>query len=863
MANSKRLAIFIIFKKNILGEKLAHFILGFRIPILLFLAVVTAFFGYYATKVELDYEMPKLLPQNHPDYIAYEDFKKMFGNDGFNILIGTKDKEFYTPEKFNKWKELGEELSKISGIDSSFSEANFYTIQKPDSTKPFALIPISPDFVQTKSQLDSIKTRIRKLPFYSGTVFNDSNDFHAMMLLVNPEFFNSKERGEFVKRIKEIGDNYEEFFEGELYYTGLPFIRAMNMIKIRSELSKFMALSLLATIVVLFFFFRSFRVVGISVLIVMIGVIWTMGIVGLYGYKLTVIMGLLPPLIIVIGIPNCVYLINKYQQLYLDSEDKEYALRNVITKIGHITFLTNVTTAFGFGTFVFTNSLLLFEFGSVAFFSILLLFLLTTVLIPILFSFSKPPKEKHTRHLEKNWVAKLLTILRHTVRHKKKRVFWITGFLIVACLYGITFLTPSGKMVDDLPNGDKVKTDLVFFQDNLSGTMPFEVILDVKNKRNRFRKNVLEKVDSVQKYLESYDVITRTTSLVDALKFVNQSVIYDGDPIDYQIPETRYLRKISRKLEEDSITTVGISLNMFIDSSGTMTRITSQIEDMGVDKLDSLIEEVKPNIDKILNPDKSQIKYYLDKIKKCTSEEQLGYMDSLFYEFPYIEFSYLAYLKDANPELQEKYDENGLDFKEILSSDMDGLYSAIDYTYIGNRVTGFIVPFAKGTKYLIINLLISLLFAIIGIAILMAFLFRSFWIVLISIVTNIIPLLFTAGLMGYFGVDLKPSTILVFSISLGIAVDDAIHFLAKFKQELKLNNNDIGTAVYNALRETGVSMFYTSIILFFGFSIFIASSYGGTQALGILVSITLLVAMLCNLVLLPSLLLRFKKRIER
>ncbi len=846
-----------------MGEKLAHFILNFRIIILLVLALITAFFGYYATTVELDYEMPKLLPQDHPDYIAYEEFKELFGSDGFNILIGVQDDEFYSVEKFNKWKELGAEFSKVQGIDSSFSEANFYTIEKPDSTADFAVVAISPNTVKEQKELELIKNKIRSLPFYKGTVFNDKENFHAMMLMVNPDFFNSKERGKFVEEIRAIGSKYEKDFKGEFYYTGLPFIRATNMLKIRSELSKFMALSLLATVLVLFFFFRSVRVVAISVLIVLIGVAWTMGIVGLYGYKLTVIMGLLPPLIIVIGIPNCVYLINKYQQLYLDSNDQEYALKNVIKKIGHITFLTNVTTAFGFGTFVFTNSLLLFEFGSVAFFSIILLFLLTTVLIPILFSFLNPPKKRHMKHLEKNWIGKLLTILRHTVRHKKKLVFRIAFIVVAICLYGISFLKPSGKMVDDLPNGDKVKTDLVMFQDHLAGTMPFEIVLDVKNKRSRFRRNTLEKVDSVQRYLESYPVVSRTTSLVDALKFVNQSVIYNGAPSDYQIPETKYLRKIARKLEEDTITSVGISLNMFMDSTGTKTRITSQIYDMGVDKLDSLIEKVKPDVDGILNPDKQEISRIVTKIQSVNKEEKPAYLDSLISDFPYIEFAYLAYLKDIDAEEYEEYDLNGMDYNKVVTQDMEGLLAAIDLTYIGNQVTGFTVPFAKGTKYLIINLLISLMFAIIGIALLMAFLFRSFWIVLISIISNIIPLLFTAGLMGYFGVDLKPSTILVFSISLGIAVDDAIHFLAKFKQELKLNNNDISIAVYNALRETGVSMFYTSIILFFGFSIFIASSYGGTQALGILVSITLLVAMLCNLVLLPSLLLRFKNRIER
>ncbi|MEN8928187.1 MAG: MMPL family transporter [Flavobacteriales bacterium] len=846
-----------------MGEKIANFILSFRIPILIVLALITSFFGYHATSVELDYEMPQLLPQNHEDNLAYLEFKKLFGNDGFNILVGTKDKDFYTVDKFNKWKELGEELSKVQGIDSSFSEANFYTIVKKDSLRPFDILPISPHPVKDKLQLDSIKRTIRNLPFYEGTVYNDSNDFHAMLLMVNPEFFNSNERGKFVTEISEVGKKYEEFFEGELFYTGLPFIRANNMLKISSELSKFMVLSLLTTVLVLFFFFRSIRVVGISILIVLIGVVWTIGIVGVLGFKLTIIMGLLPPLIIVIGIPNCVYLVNKYQQLYLESNDKQYALKNVITKIGHITFLTNVTTAFGFGTFIFTNSRLLFEFGAVAFFSIILLFLLTTLLIPILFSFFQAPKQRHMKHLEKNWIGKLLSLLRHTVRHKKRYIFAIASSVILICMFGMTLLKPSGKMVDDLPNGDKVKTDLIVFQNNLAGTMPFEIVLDVKHRKNRFRKSLLVKIDSVQSYLQTYSEISRTTSLVDALKFVNQSVIYDGARSDYRIPETKYLRQIAKRIDKDTIKTVGISTEMFMDASGTKTRITSQVEDVGVDRLDSIINTVTPKIDEILNPDKKEITRLLSKIENGETEQKVAYLDSIIYEYPYIEYSYLAVLKKQDLDLFQKYEANGLDYNTIVTTDFKNLELAVDNTFIGNRITGFIIPFAKGTKYLIINLLISLLLAILGISLLMAFLFKSVWIVVISVITNIIPLLFTAGLMGYFGVDLKPSTILVFSISLGISVDDAIHFLAKFKQELKHNKNDISSAVYGALKETGISMFYTSIILFFGFSIFMASSYGGTQALGILVSITLLVAMLCNLVLLPSLLLKFRNLIER
>ena len=156
----------------------------------------------------------------------------------------------------------------------------------------------------------------------------------------------------------------------------------------------------------------------------------------------------------------------------------------------------------------------------------------------------------------------------------------------------------------------------------------------------------------------------------------------------------------------------------------------------------------------------------------------------------------------------------------------------------------------------------SLALAIALIALFMAYLFRSFRMIVISLIPNLLPLVITAGVMGFVGVPIKPSTILVFSIAFGISVDDTIHFLAKYRQELTSNHWRIKKSVYAALRETGVSMFYTSIVLFFGFLVFTISSFGGTIALGGLVSVTLLFAMVSNLLLLPSLLLSFEKKIS-
>jgi len=176
-------------------------------------------------------------------------------------------------------------------------------------------------------------------------------------------------------------------------------------------------------------------------------------------------------------------------------------------------------------------------------------------------------------------------------------------------------------------------------------------------------------------------------------------------------------------------------------------------------------------------------------------------------------------------------------------------------------MTGKALLFLKGTKYLVKNLLLSLALAIGLISLFMAYLFRSYKMVIISLVPNLLPLVITAGVMGFLGVPIKPSTILVFSIAFGISVDDTIHFLAKYRQELATHRWHIKRSVYAALRETGVSMFYTSIVLFFGFSVFIISDFGGTKALGGLVSATLLFAMLSNLILLPSLLLSLERSI--
>ena len=278
-------------------------------------------------------------------------------------------------------------------------------------------------------------------------------------------------------------------------------------------------------------------------------------------------------------------------------------------------------------------------------------------------------------------------------------------------------------------------------------------------------------------------------------------------------------------------------------------------------------------------PEFSKPSSYIDAVKYSKQAFYNG--DSTYYSLPNSQEQRVisSYLKNSSEGLGfgnllmdslKQEARISLRVADISTSKMDSIFDSLlpkineifDPEKYDVTITGTSIVFLNGTKFLIKNLVLSLLLVIVLISIFMAWMFNSFRMVVVSIIPNLIPLLLTGAIMGYFGIALKPSTILVFSIAFGISVDDTIHFLAKYRQELLMNNWNIRKSVFSALNETGVSMFYTSVVLFFGFFIFVASDFGGTIALGLLVSITLMLAMLSNLLLLPALLLSLEKIIN-
>ena len=735
-----------------------------------------------AKQVQYSYEFLPLLPEDDPIYVEYQEFLGHFGQEGNVMVVGFQCDSLYQLEKFNAFYDLYGQLKEIEGVEQVVSILQARNMKKNEALKSFEFKPVTSQRYETQEEVDAVAKELASLPFYRKLFYNDKNKTHLMALTLNKQLLDNESRIDLILSIENVVNPFAEQIGVDVHYSGLPYIRTKSTVKTKAEVEMFIFLAMGVTAFIMLLFFRSFSAMFYSMLVVGIGVVWAIATLVLLGFKITILTALIPPLIIVIGIPNCIFLLNKYHNEFKLHGNKIKAMTRVIQKVGNATFMTNATTAAGFATFVITQTQMLVEFGIVASINILLVFFISLIIIPSIYSFLPTPKDRHLSHLERTWMNKLSAWMEKVVLNHRNIVYFSTVLLLVFAFYGVSKIETTGNIVDDIPKDDPIAVDLDFFERNFAGVMPFEVMVNTHKNNGVSKSSTLKRIQKLENVLAEYPEISSTSSIADLAKFSKQAY-YNGNPDYYSLPssqEKNFILKYAKNTLGDS----GDIFNSFIDSTKSVARISARMKDIGTKQMRALRDSIKPKIDAIFNP--------------------------------------------------EKYDVS---------------------------ITGTSVLFLEGTTYLVKNLFSSLLLAISLIAILMAWMFSSSRMVVVSLLPNLIPLVLTGALMGYFNISIKPSTILVFSIAFGISIDDTIHFLAKYRQELKANHWNIRPAVINALKETGVSMFYTSIVLFFGFSIFIASDFGGTVALGLLVSVTLLFAMMANLLLLPSLLLSLERMI--
>lgn len=761
--------------------KVSRIILRNKFLLLGILLTVTIFFGYHARHVEMSYEYATLLPQKDEAYRDYREFVNIFGEEGNLIILGVEDPGFFDPLHFKRWQELVTRVAAVDGVENVVSLSNTYDLIRDTVSRKFVARRIFPEELESPGQLDSLASRFRELPFYNNLVYNDSTHTYLIAITVNKDKMRNNRREAIVRSIQRHGSNFEKESRLDLHYSGLPYIRVVTSMKIKKEIYFFSLLALGVCVVFLFFFFRSFKAVLVPLVIVLIQVMWAMGLMALFGYKITILTGMIPPLLIIIGMENSIYMLNKYNFEFSLNGNKIKALQRVIIRIGTATLMTNLTTAMGFATLAVTKSNVLKQFGIIASLNIMSLFVLTLILIPVIYTFVEPPSTRHLKYLERRSMTRIIDRLILVTKHYRNPIYGGTVLLLVAGFFGISLMKSSGYIVDDLPVNDPIYKDLKFFESHFHGLMPLEIMVDTRKPNGVMQLATLQKMEQFENKLAGYPELSPPLSLLNLARFARQA-FYGGDPAYYSLPNN---------FEKNFILSYAMGgdagmLHSFLDSSKQITRMSFRVKDVGTTRMEELYGK--------------------------------------------------------------------------LTHDMDSIFPAEKYRVVA---TGTSVTTFKGTNYLLHNLFSSLGLAIFLISFFMALLFSSSRMVMISLIPNLIPLVITAAIMGYGGIPIKASTILVFSVAFGISVDSTIHFLTKYRLELKLTGWDIRRSVVYALRETGVSMIYTAAVLFFGFGIFALSSFGGTKAMGVLVSLTLLVAVISNLMLLPSLLSGMEKLTQK
>lgn len=839
-------------------SRVASFILRNRLFILAIIGIITVFFGYYAvTSLKVDNRFGNTLPKDDPIQMDYENFKLQFGEDGSTLVIAVQTDSLYTEENLKKWRELGYNILKFKGVDNVVSEATLFGMTNNIAKNEFEIHRIFSDTTFRDRSIEDVRKEIRKNPIYRGLLYNDTSNVSLLMIGIDEKVLSNPKKSDVVLKIEELANQYEKHF-GKVYFAGLPHIRVVVGKRIVAEMYIFLALSIFASSLLLFIFFRSLYVVFLCNTVVFISVIWALGSIAFMGFELSIIMALIPPLLIVIGVPNCVFLITRYHQEYVRLDNKMRALFVMIKRIGSVTFLTNLTTAVGFVTF--TSSDKLAQFGIISSWNIMVVFVLSLAIIPIFASFAKPPKPRHLKHLSRIYSQGFIEIIVKLVTKYRPWIYVSSVVLVIFSLYGMTKIISTGNVTSDIPKDDPILLDLKFVEHHFGGSIPFEITVDYKEKGRLFNIETMRKVESIQQLFAKDTLFSKSISYVDLIKSINMAY-HRGDPSKFTLISNRdklRLKKYIDKLDLSSLNGGAVSLKSLVDTTNTTLRIRMQMKDLSIDKVGPTLDALKIKTEKILNPDKTILERLYSKIVKGNA----GAMDSIIYEHTGVFNNLTALVSNGNDQKQMAFDMNPDKIKSYMGTAQfnKNLKKAIEAEYYDLVFTGIKVVQTEGTKYLFVNLLQSLIFAVISIAIMMAFLFRSFRIILVSMIPNIIPLLFTAGIMGYFQIPLKPSTILVFGIALGITVDNAILFLGKYRNELKQHGWDVRFAILHSLRETGLGIFYTSVILFFGFLMFVFSQFGGTKALGLLVSITIMVGMATNLIILPALLLTLERK---
>jgi predicted RND superfamily exporter protein len=577
--------------------RVSRIILKNRYLILILIALATTFLVSQMKHMRFSYTEANLLPENHEINIQYNQFLDIFGEEGNLILLAIKDSTVFTPTNFNLWNSLAKSFDSLNEVEFTLSIADVKKLRKDTKNKKFLLESIYTEKITSQDKVNKIKKELfEKLPFYDNLLYNKKTGTIQTAIYIKKDIVNTPVRKAFVfDKLIPIINQFEKETNLNVRVSGMPYIRTINSQNIIDEIQLFVLGALFITGIIFFFFFRSYRATFITLLVVIIGVVWAFGFIGLFRYEITVLSALIPPLIIVIGVPNAVFLINKYQQEIKKHGNQAKSLQRVIAKIGNATLMTNITTASGFATFVFVKSNLLREFGILASVNIISIFILALLIIPIIYSFMPLPKKKHLNHLEKRWIENVVDWMEKTLKNKRITIYFATVTVIILGIIGMYMIRVSGSLIEDMPKSLPFYKDIKFFEKEFGGIMPLEILIDTKKEKGVMKLSTLKKMEKLNEAIETFPELSKPISVTNIVKYSKQAY-YKGNPKYYQLPtnqEQSYIFSYTKNSNSDAS-----MLKTFVDSTGRYARITTFMKDIGTDKMQVIQERLKAVITK-------------------------------------------------------------------------------------------------------------------------------------------------------------------------------------------------------------------------------------------------------------------------
>ena len=784
-----------------------NFILKNPKSIFLVLIITLISFGYYSKDFRLDASSETLLIDDDPDLKYLQEISDRYGSKEFLILTYTPKEEMISDNSINNLLSLKYKIQSLDWVHSVITLLDIPLLNSSDA-------PLQERLESFKTLKDEGVDKNRGFKeILSSPVFRNfvvSEDGKTSGIIVNikkneklldiqnkskDEIEKYKDQIKFknhqnILEIRDVIRSYDEI--GEIYLGGIPMIADDMMSFIKSDIIVFGLGVFLFIIGTLWFVFKKLIWIIVPISSCFFSVIIMMGILGLLGWKVTVISSNFIALMLILTMAMNIHMCTRFLQLRKKYQDKNNLELITLTtnKMFWPILYTVLTTIIAFLSLIFSEIKPIIDFGWMMTLGLMTSFIITFTLLPTLINFVP----KINIYLKENGDSKIISFFANVAQNNQKLIFAITGLVIILSLIGISRLEVENSFINYFSKKTEIYKGMKLIDEKLGGTTPLEVILKFPNEE----KVEIEEDDEFEDWGEENDQD-------------NEKYWFTKDKVDKITEVHNYL---------DNLPQVGkvLSFSSIID----VATLLNNNKPLGTLEMGVLYTKIPKSIKtEIIDP-------YIS-IKNNEARINLRIIDSQE------NLKRNDLIKKINFDLKNKIGLNESEFK----------------------LAGVLILFNNLLQSLFKSQILTLGLVMLGIFVMFVILFRNIKLSLIGVVPNFIAAFFILGIIGLLGIPLDMMTITIAAITIGIAVDNSIHYIYRFKEEFN-NLNDYNKTVVLCHSTVGKAIFNTSITIVFGFSILVLSKFIPTIYFGIFTGIAMLLAMISVLTLLPSLILLIK-----